>query len=104
MYPSIKGDIRQIPSGYWRVFSRDEYGFKDERYFIFADGAFDYWRRMEQLAYYRIRARGLVPHLNVQTLDKKERIFVSKMVRKDWRGCTKKQYQYIVGIRERNPG
>ena len=100
----VDGMIRKLPnSPYWTVKTSDEYGKLDERYFVFAASAFDYWRRFELEAYCRIRARKLYGHINLISIENKERIFIDRMLRRNFTGMTKKQYCYFVGIQERNP-
>jgi len=100
----VDGFIRKLPnSPYWTVKTSDEFGMMDERYFVFSEGAFDYWRKFERESYWRIRGRQLYSHTDLSMLDYKERVFLSKMVRKNFRGMTQKQYGYMKGIQERNP-
>ena len=104
LYDKVFGYIGKVPKGtYWTVKTNDEFGLRDERYFIFPEAAFDYWRKYEREAYYRIRGRQLYSHTDLSMLDYKERVFLSKMVRKNFRGMTQKQFGYMKGIQERNP-
>lgn len=102
MQDLVEGRVGRI-NNYWYVRTKDEFGVQDERYFIFSEGAFDYWRKFETDAHYRIKARRLINKIDTDKLNTKERLFIAKLFRKSCRGTTKGQYGYLVGIYERNP-
>ena len=87
---------------YWRLQIRDEYYNITSIDYIFPDGAF---KRLEielQRAYWRIRAREIIPTINIRTLSAKESTFVYKMIKNNCIGISKKQYGYLKGLQERN--
>src|ERR1700744_2360772 len=87
---------------FWRLHIRDEYYNITVIDYIFPDGAF---KRLEielQRAYWRIRAREIIPTINIRTLSAKESTFVYKMIKNNCIGRSKKQYGYLKGLQERN--
>jgi hypothetical protein len=101
-YPTICAWIKRS-TRYWILTIIDEFGQRREIHYVFPDGAFTRWRWEERAAYYRIRARTIIPTINTRTLTTKESGFINKMIRINCQGMSKRMYGYLKGIAERNP-
>jgi hypothetical protein len=100
-YSTIVGWIKKS-TRYWILTTIDEFGQRRDIHYVFFEGAHTRWLYEERAAYYRIRAREIIPTINLRTLTIKESSFVNKMIRINCKGMSKKMYGYLKGIQERN--
>ena len=99
----ISGRIYKHKNGPWIVQVKDSQGFIiNNGIFMFPDGAFRYWKQLEEKSNREEKARAIIGTINFRLLSTKDYKFAEKMFNSNCVAITKRQYGYLKGIQERN--
>jgi len=87
-------------SGFWHVHYLSN-GHTKCSVFMFPDGAFNFWLKLEKQYIQDQKAWAKIYKLNIRLLNMHDMTFIQKLLKNKCANITKKQYGYLSGIYER---